>query len=291
MIRRRTFSGIAIGVKMWYTDVWERDPEFCNDGGYAVENRVQINTSLSLSVDMIGSLECEPGRVGKEHTHHFWEIILITRDFSDFKALLVCPNEPHSFNNDLGEVAHMLYIGFRFNENTDPGSARRGIQEKLNKRENFEKYAAFFDSMQVYGVRGGASLLAQVFLFLTGILSEYMTAGEGDEQHSIVSEIKKYIAVNLDRPLTVREIASTLYLSPKYIGNVFRKKTGMGILQYQKAKKMERAMVYLKSGEYSVGEVASLVGFENVAYFSNTFKEYYGLSPVNFVGTQDGKNL
>lgn len=257
-----------------------------------MENRVQINTSISLSIDMIGSLECEPGRVGKGHTHHFWEIILITKDFTDFKVSLVCPNEPHSFNNDLGEAVHMLYIGFRFNESTDVGSARRWILEKLESKENFEKYTAFFSGMKAYGEGGGGtSVLREIFAFLTEILSEYMIDGDGDEQHSIVSEIKKYIALNLDKTLTVREIANTLYLSPKYICNVFKKKTGVSILQYQKAKKMERALSYLKSGEYAVGEVASLLGFENVAYFSGTFKDYYGLSPVNFSKNKDRKNL
>ena len=144
----------------------------------------------------------------------------------------------------------------------------------------------------MYGESGeSTAVLERVFAFLTEILSVYMMDSGGDEQHSIVSEIKKHIALNLGKPLTVKEIASTLYLSPKYIGNVFRKKTGMGILQYQKSKKMERALVYLKSGEYSVGEVSALLGFENAAYFSNTFKEYYGLSPVNFIGTQKRKNL
>ena len=76
-----------------------------------------------------------------------------------------------------------------------------------------------------------------------------------------------------------------------YFDNCFKKETGMGILQYQKVKKMEKALVYLKSGEYSVTEISSLLGFKNVNYFSNTFKGYYGLSPANFSGIQDRKNL
>ena len=258
-----------------------------------MENRVQINTSVSLSIDMIGSVTCEPKCAGKEHTHHFWEIVLVTWDFADFKVSVVCPNEPHSFSNERAETAHMLYIGFRFNENTDSERARRGILEKLENGEHFASYAAFFDGIRSYETKDGdgASLLAGVFSFLGGILREYMMGGEGDEQHSIASEIKKYISLNLDKSLTVREIASTLYLSPKYTGNVFKKKTGTSILQYQKAKKMERALSYLKSGEYAIGEIAALLGFENAAYFSNTFKDYYGLSPVNFLKNADRKNL
>ncbi len=257
-----------------------------------MENRIQINTSISLSIDMIGTLECEPMRVGEEHTHHFWEIILITGDFEKFDVSLICPNEPHSFNNDFAETAHMLYIGFRFNESAEAKITRRKILEKLESKAHFAVYASFFESMKAYGENGeSTAVLGKVFAFLTEILSEYMMDSGGDEQHSIVSEIKKYIALNPDKALTVREIASTLYLSPKYIGNVFKKKTGMSILQYQKSKKMERALSYLKSGKYAVGEVAALLGFENAAYFSGTFKEYYGLSPVNFSKIYDRKNL
>ena len=256
-----------------------------------MEKRVQINTSISLSIDMLGRLECESGWVGKEHFHYFWEIIIITNDFESFEVSLVSPNNSHCFRNSLESVAHILYIGFRVDGINDLEESRLALLEKLQNKSNYEKYEAFFKDMNNYGMKDFdvSSLLPHVFTFLSNMLSEYMFEGSGDEYNGIVSKVKKYIALNIHKTLTVKEIAGTLYLSPKYIGNVFKKKTGMGILQYQKKKKMEKALSYLKSGEYSVGEVSAILGFENVAYFSNTFKNYYGISPVNFTKGMMGK--
>jgi len=258
-----------------------------------MENRVQINASISLSIDMIGSLECQPNWVGKEHSHHFWEIIIITEDMKAFDVSLVKPNEPHSFRNSTPSVAYILYIGFRFGGSIDTEAMRERILCKLKDSRYYGDYAEFFNEMDKYGTKDGSSdnILPHVFSFLTEALGEYMLEGGEDEHHSIVAEIKKYISINIGKQLTIKEIAGALYLSPKYIGNVFRNKTGMGILQYQKSKKMEQALFYLKSGEYTVKEVSSVLGFENIAYFSNTFKDYYGLSPVNFTKSQDRKNL
>ena len=258
-----------------------------------MENRVQINASISLSIDMIGRLECQPRWVGKEHSHHFWEIIIITENMKAFDVSLIKPNDPHSFRNGTASVAHILYIGFRFGGSVDTEAKRERILNKLKDSKYYGDYAEFFNEMEKYGTKSGNSdrILPHVFSFLTAVLGEYMIEGGEDEHHSIVAEIKKYISINIDKQLTVKEIAGALYLSPKYIGNVFKKKTGMGILQYQKSKKMEQALFYLKNGEYTVKEVSAILGFENAAYFSNTFKDYYGLSPVNFTKSQDRKNL
>lgn len=256
-----------------------------------MEKRVQINTSIFLSIDIIGKLECGPYWEGKEHSHHFWEIVLMQDAANKITVSLIKPNEPHSFQNQSSTVSHILYIGFRFNCPIDPDISKPRIQEKLNSPDNFEDYASFFDGIGYAENEVNPSLFSGVFAFLTRILGEFIADGNADKHHSIVSKIKKYIDINLDKPLTVQQIATTLYLSPKYIGIVFKKETGMGILQYQKAKKMEKALVYLKIGEYSVTEISSILGFKNVNYFSNTFKDYYGLSPSNFSGIQDRKNL
>ena len=263
------------------------------NGRRIMENRIQINTLVSLSVDMIGRLECEPNWVGKEHSHHFWEIIIISDDMKTFDISLMMPNEPHCFHNNSNSVTHILYISFRFEGSVDAKTVREKILKKLQDPKYYDKYASFFDIMEKYGSKDNNKriILSQVFVFLTEALGEYMIESGEDEHHSIVAEIKKYISLNIDKQLTVKEIASTLYLSPKYIGNVFKKKTGMGILQYQNARKMEEALIFLKGGKLTISEIASALGFETVAYFSNTFKAYYGLSPINFAKIQDRKNL
>ena len=88
-----------------------------------------------------------------------------------------------------------------------------------------------------------------------------------------------------DQDMVCRDSCVEFFVKPagsKYYYN-FEFNCGGTLLLYRCAN--------LKSGEYTVKEVSSVLGFENIAYFSNTFKDYYGLSPVNFTKSQDRKNL
>ncbi|MBQ4527143.1 MAG: helix-turn-helix transcriptional regulator [Clostridia bacterium] len=47
--------------------------------------------------------------------------------------------------------------------------------------------------------------------------------------------------------------------------------------------KINCASDFLRSGQYSITQVAELCGYENVCYFSRQFKKYVGISPSVFV--------
>ncbi len=49
--------------------------------------------------------------------------------------------------------------------------------------------------------------------------------------------------------------------------------------QFIREIRLERALELLKSDEYSITEIAYMVGFNSPTYFSTCFKEYYGYSP------------
>ena len=64
---------------------------------------------------------------------------------------------------------------------------------------------------------------------------------------------------------------------------VFRRKfhafTGMSPVDYRNKHKLHRAKLYIESGEYSVGEAASLAGFGNLSFFYRLYARTYGTTP------------
>ena len=46
----------------------------------------------------------------------------------------------------------------------------------------------------------------------------------------------------------------------------------------------------LVTSRYSVGEIATLSGFENVYYFSSVFKKKTGFSPTGYLASLTAKN-
>lgn len=261
------------------------------------EKRIQINTDISIAIDMVGYLECPLNWVGKEHSHHFWEILISTKDFESFEASVMFPNERHLFENHSDSTMHYVYIGFHFGsvDNMDMEYQRKVIQEGLLREEHMSLYKSLFEEIRKHGDVSAfkGNLLMDVMLFVAKLADTriYRDNLEEADQIGIVMEIKKYINRNIGSMCTVNEVADSLYMSPKYIGAVFKKRTGEGILQYQKRKKMEKALAMLKGEQYLVKEVAQYLGYDNVYYFSNIFKSYYGMSPTYFIKQYDRKDV
>lgn len=65
---------------------------------------------------------------------------------------------------------------------------------------------------------------------------------------------------------------STLYRKVKAL-------TGMSVNEYVKKAKLRKSRELLQTGRYSVGEVASLTGFNNLGNFRESFKKEFGVTP------------
>ena len=92
-------------------------------------------------------------------------------------------------------------------------------------------------------------------------------------------EILKFIDENLDRRITVRELAALANLNEVYFSNLFKRMIDISPLQYVLNKKISHSMLLLKNTKLSVKEIAYKIGFDDELYFSRIFKNKTGLSP------------
>ena len=72
-----------------------------------LERRMQINTDISLTIDLLGYLPCDKHWVGSSHFHPFWEMVITTSDFKEFKTDIFFPNETHKFENNAETEKHL----------------------------------------------------------------------------------------------------------------------------------------------------------------------------------------
>ena len=82
--------------------------------------------------------------------------------------------------------------------------------------------------------------------------------------------------------ISVAEIAEGLGLDRRYLSRIFRRDTGMTVMDYLIKVRMEEAKRLLLTG-LSVSRVAELVGYNDSFYFSKSFKRYFG-TPPSMVG-------
>lgn len=120
--------------------------------------------------------------------------------------------------------------------------------------------------------------------FLSGLED---VAEEDDDD--VIASVKRYIDSHLEENLSVTNLAGQFYLSVAYFSKLFKKTAGVGCNYYIMHQRMERAKILLRKSKIRVSDVAEQVGYQDVNYFSLTFKKYTGMAPVDY-STQEGGN-
>lgn len=106
-------------------------------------------------------------------------------------------------------------------------------------------------------------------------------AGES-KAHSLIQEAVLYIRNHYRSSITVEEVAKVVHLTPNYFSEYFKKQTGVKFSSYVQKLRLEFAISLLKMSDLSVKQVADKSGFNSAAYFSNAFKDTFGVSPEQF---------
>ncbi|WP_046471561.1 GlxA family transcriptional regulator [Allosalinactinospora lopnorensis] len=89
----------------------------------------------------------------------------------------------------------------------------------------------------------------------------------------------RWMAENLQRTLTLDEIAARARMSTRTLNRRFREQTGTAPLQWLNRTRLRRAQYLLESGDHSVDRVAAHVGFGSPTTFREHFKRLVGTSP------------
>lgn len=81
--------------------------------------------------------------------------------------------------------------------------------------------------------------------------------------------------------LSVHEIAEYTEISGDYLSKQFRRKVGIGTLEYVRRYRLSRAIISLQQGS-AVTDAALLNGFHSVEYFARVFKKEMGMTPSQY---------
>ena len=103
-----------------------------------------------------------------------------------------------------------------------------------------------------------------------------------NRENDPVRVVQKYIDLHLEDNLSREILADLVYLNPDYLARLFRKETGLSLGAYILNKRMDKAMVLLKSTKKSITEVAGLVGYDNASYFTQLFQHKTGMTPMEY---------
>jgi AraC-like DNA-binding protein len=90
----------------------------------------------------------------------------------------------------------------------------------------------------------------------------------------------EYLADNLDKDVTLEELAAIVRLSPFHFCRAFKKSVGLTPTNWQLQRRVERAQALMLDPETPLLEVALAVGYQSQGAFGNAFRRVTGDTPA-----------
>ena len=217
------------------------------------------------------------------HAHHAIQIALSTAEISfrpatggwtSYRGVFITPNYPHAFASYDNDVAHVFV-----EPESRPG---RVILERIATTGIVMVPTADVDVaaamlFEPWARRPGAAVMIaaaqRVVQYFAGSVEPSQVPDER------VARVIAHMKANIDRALTLTELADVANLSPGRFRHLFVGETGMTVRLYILWLRFQRAWELIAEGN-SLSSAAHGAGFSDAAHLSRTSRRMFGVSPV-----------
>ena len=149
-------------------------------------------------------------------------------------------------------------------------------QELMEEKHGYELMARFY--------------LARILISLDreyNIVKKEEKTCRQDQTYMQLEKAMRYIDENLEKKLTLSELAHTAAMGKTYFSTVFKKLNGISPWDYITIKRVEKAVFYLQSSSSSKREIAGLCGFSSSSNFYKAFFKVTGKTPGDIKPVKD----
>ncbi|PLS09592.1 AraC family transcriptional regulator [Neobacillus cucumis] len=209
---------------------------------------------------------------------------------------------PHRLLVEKGSPCRMLNIEFRFHERKGVFPSIKNIAEEDPAFARFLKmnspYLLLKDANEVYPIlkslvlemdeRGKENLLmvhlllSQLFIRMARLAVETIANEPEHQANMYVKQALMYLHENYDCDIQMKDIAADVNLHPGYLHRIFKKHTGLTVMEYLTSVRMEKAKMLLSETDIPLIEISDYIGINSRQYFSSLFKKHTHQTPVEY---------
>ena len=212
-------------------------------------------------------------------------IILDDRKYSFTKnnIIIVNPNVIHSFKGIENTGFYCMHIDSSFIKANFENAENTFFTEFIDCDKNVfklvEELAAAYDSVDsLKTAKIKILLLKLLILFFEKHSTDNVYSSYNSKAYKRIKSVISYIESNLSRVLTLEGIAAEVNINKYQLSREFKDATGKTVFQYINYLRCKAASAMLKNGA-SVTEACESCGFNNLSYFSATYKKHTGVLP------------
>ena len=263
---------------------------------------------LEASSQMIRKFEYENSSLGKntvfkQHYHNFFEVYFLEEGECHFfigsgtyevkPGDLVLIPEGTIHNTMYGDAEHFRRL-FYCDTSYIPTGVLHRLDELLYVYRNKKLTPKIREIFEVIERESAApDEFSQEIIMDQVRLLFFLLARHPDTEHpknstnAYAAATVSYIKENYAEELSLDALAARCAVRPEHLSRIFKRETGFGVSEYITMIRLQRAQLLLRSSPaLSVTAIAALCGFNDSNYFSNRFKQTYGVSPLAYRRTQ-----
>lgn len=105
---------------------------------------------------------------------------------------------------------------------------------------------------------------------------------QNKNENLFAQKVFDYIAENYSTRISSTNVAGKFYMNNSYFCRVFKKTFGCSFSDYVLTYRLDKAKIFLNTTNLGVTDIAFMCGFNGCSYFSKSFRERFGSSPLAY---------
>lgn len=94
--------------------------------------------------------------------------------------------------------------------------------------------------------------------------------------------VRRYIDLHFKEPLTLEMLAEEGHMNKYYLSHAFKREYGVSPINYMVSRRIEESKYLLAETDLSLSQIAQLLGFSSLSYFSQVFRRTQDTSPMEY---------
>lgn len=101
-------------------------------------------------------------------------------------------------------------------------------------------------------------------------------------QSNLLQQILAYMDEKVAEPITIEQICHKFFLSRTSLQALFKLYLHNSPKSYLLSIKLQKSKELIRENQYTISEIADMLGFSSIHYFSRLFKKYFDVSPSEY---------
>lgn len=149
---------------------------------------------------------------------------------------------------------------------------------ELPREEVLDNYHTFlrYNSYNIPQRLAACTFLSKCIMLL------FTAIRQQDETEAQFGDVISTMCARISEDITLEELASMRGISPSYFSRKFKETAGVSPQQFLTRLRLRQAAALLKNRGFSTQNAAAAIGFSDIYYFKNFFRNFFGVSPDDY---------